>query len=107
VTFARVAELARCRAAQGLDEAQCFVWLGVGLATLERIEAGEVEPTEEVVQRIDRFLSFAGGTASLPASSRGLPFSRGLPGSLSAHGGDPEGGGAAATGPAAQFGARS
>jgi hypothetical protein len=56
-------ELSRCRAAAALDEEACLAWFGVGLATLERIEAGEVEPSEEIARRLDLFLTFKGGRA--------------------------------------------
>jgi transcriptional regulator with XRE-family HTH domain len=58
----RVGELARCRAFHGLSEADCLVWFGVGPATLERIESGEVEPSDELEQRIARFLSAVGSS---------------------------------------------
>jgi DNA-binding XRE family transcriptional regulator len=56
----RAAELARARAAVGLDEESC-AWFGVGRATIERIEAGEVEPGDELAARIDRFIQLCGG----------------------------------------------
>jgi transcriptional regulator with XRE-family HTH domain len=80
----RAGELARSRAFHGLSEEDCLVWFGVGRSTLERIEAGEVEPSEELEQRIHLFLnSIGGGRNPLPPTT-GLPFS---------HSGGPGGGG--------------
>lgn len=61
--MSRAAELARCRAWFHFDEDASLAWFGVGLATLERVEAGEVVPVPELEQRIDRFLQFVGGNA--------------------------------------------
>jgi transcriptional regulator with XRE-family HTH domain len=92
----RVAELARARAFRGLTEEDCEIWFGVGSATLERIEAGEVEPSDELDQRINRFLNVVGGG--------GFPFPPPTPGS-SLQRGEPTGAGAAvAPGPGANFG---
>lgn len=100
----RVAELSRCRAEAGLSEEDSLIWFGVGRATIERIEAGEVEPEPEILERIDRFLQFVGGTASMPATSCGLePLARSLPGPALTHGAGPHGGGAR-NGPAVNLG---
>lgn len=57
----RLTELCRSRAYFALSEENCIAWFGVGRATLERFEAGEVEPEPEVLERIDRYLQFCGG----------------------------------------------
>jgi transcriptional regulator with XRE-family HTH domain len=62
----RRGELARSRAFHGLTEEDCLVWFGVGMATLERIEAGEVEPGAELEARIARFLNVVGGGSAPP-----------------------------------------
>lgn len=59
--MSRAAELTRARAARHLSEEDCMVWFGVGRATLERVEAGEVEPSPELGDKIDRFLRVCGG----------------------------------------------
>jgi hypothetical protein len=61
----RLTELCRSRAYFALSEEDCIAWFGVGRATLERFEAGEVEPEPEVLERIDRYLQFCGGQFSL------------------------------------------
>lgn len=38
------------------DERQAQIYFGVGLATLDRIERGEIEPDEELAERIGRVL---------------------------------------------------
>lgn len=80
-----VAALARARVAMPLTEEACASWFGVGLATIERIEAGEVEPGEELAQRIDRFVAAGVGLSPSPAALPGVPF---------AHSGEPLGAGA-------------
>lgn len=62
--MSRAAELARSRASAGLDEDSCLAWFGVGRATLERIESGEVIPDQDLERRIDRFLQLRGGSRS-------------------------------------------
>lgn len=79
----RAADLARARAAVSLSEDSCLVWLGVGLATLERIESGEVEPSDDTAERIDRFLQLYGG-GFFPTSALRPPVT---------HSGGPPGGG--------------
>lgn len=64
--YGRGGELARCRASAWLDEAGCIAWFGVGRSTIDRIERGEVEPGDEVAQRIDRFLAVDGGRGDVP-----------------------------------------
>jgi hypothetical protein len=81
----RAAELARARAAAALSDEDALVWFGVGLATLERIEAGEIEPSAEVAHRIDLFLQTAGGGVTL--SQPDSPDRR-----LCTHSGGPGGG---------------
>jgi hypothetical protein len=95
MTHSRSAELARVRAASDLTDEDCQVWFGVGLATLERVEAGEIVPDDELEARIDRFLQFRGGGRS--------PSLAAAPGSLAGTRGDPTGGGGCDT-PAANFG---
>lgn len=89
----RTAELAAARAAANLSEEDCLIWLGVGLATIERVEAGEVEPGEELEGRIERFLQ----------NRCGGPLAAALPDRRLSHSGGPSGGGAAVTGAAASF----
>jgi hypothetical protein len=88
----RVGELLRTRAAFILDDDDCLAWFGVGRATLERIEAGEVEPEPEVMQRVDRFLRFCGGSHPFTGSPP-------LPPSVVTHAGGALAGGAS-NGPA-------
>lgn len=57
----RLADLSAFRAELRLDEEECRAWFGVGPATLERIESGEVEPAPDVAERIDRFIEICGG----------------------------------------------
>lgn len=59
-----IPELTRCRAFHGLSEDDCQIWFGVGIGTLERMEAGQVEPSHELEQRITRFLKAVGGGSS-------------------------------------------
>ena len=59
----RAARLAQARWLQPIDDEQAQILFGVGLATIERIEAGEVEPDGDVAARIDRFLATRGGNA--------------------------------------------
>jgi hypothetical protein len=69
VTPDRVAELARVRAAFPLSDNDALIWFGVSLAVIERIEAGEIIPGDEVGARIDRYLAIRGGaspSAALP-----------------------------------------
>lgn len=67
--MSRAAELARCRAACDLSALDCRIWFGVGLATIERVEAGEIVPGAELEQRIDRFLQVC-QRADLPLPPR-------------------------------------
>lgn len=70
----RGGELARYRAAMRLSEEDCQIWFGIGLATLERVEAGEVEPDPELEHRIDLFLRTAGcGVGLFPLSRAATP----------------------------------
>lgn len=85
--MSRAAELARARAFHGLTEEDCLVWFGVGIATLERLEAGEVEPSEELEARIARFLNVVGGGSPLSPSAHSRPSPT--------HGAGPTGGGPA------------
>lgn len=59
----RAAELARTRAGRELSEEDCFIWFGVSRAVLERIESGEIIPSDEVAAKIDRYLDTIGGRA--------------------------------------------
>jgi hypothetical protein len=86
----RAAELSRARAFHGLSETDCQIWFGVSLATMERLEAGEIEPSDELDERIQRFLTAHRGGAS--CSTPGAPL---------AHGGVPTGGGGTIRAPAA------
>jgi hypothetical protein len=90
----RAAELARSRASAGLSEEDCLIWFGVGRATLERVEAGEILPGAELEHRIDRFLQFCGGGPLFPAA----------PCPPLAHGVGPIGAGASGAGPGVLFG---
>lgn len=63
------------RAAQPLDEHESLIHFGVGLATIERVEAGEIEPSDELAARIDRFIEInRGGTP--PSAAPGRPGAR-------------------------------
>jgi hypothetical protein len=93
VTQSRAAELARARASQPLSEVDAQVWFGVGLAVIERIEAGQIIPSAEVEQRIDRFLAIRGGASPSAA----------LPGRPLAQADSPTGEGACDNGPLATF----
>lgn len=88
----RAAELSRARAFHGLSEDDCLIWFGVSLATMERLEAGEIEPSDELDERIQRFLLVHGGGASSAT-----------PGAPPAHGGVPTGGGSTIPAPAASL----
>jgi DNA-binding XRE family transcriptional regulator len=81
--MSRAAALARARAIQGMSEEDCLVWFGVGRATIERVEAGEIVPSLELADKIDRYLQVCGGSIRSAA----------LPGSPLEHGGDLTGAG--------------
>lgn len=68
----RAGELARARATRNLTDDDCLIWFGVGLATIERVEAGEIEPDAELAGKIDRFLAIGGGvSAAAPSKPTG------------------------------------
>lgn len=91
-----IPELTRSRAFHGLTDDDCQIWFGVGIGTLERIEAGEVEPSEELEARIQKFLRVVGGASN--------PFTPPSPGSLhAAFNGDLTGGAAGCPGRSASF----
>jgi hypothetical protein len=107
VTGSRAGDLARARAALTLSEDDALVWFGVGLAVLERIEAGQIIPSLEVEQRIDRFLALRGASAAhaySPDALRGGAPSAALPGRPLAQADGPTGEGACEIGPLATFG---
>jgi len=64
--FAHRAELAAWRSEVRPDALQCHLLFGVGPATLERIESGEVEPEADIAERIARHVS---GQRKLPGSA--------------------------------------
>lgn len=68
-----IPELTRCRAFHGLSEEDCQIWFGVGIGTLERMEAGQVEPSHELEQRIRRFLKAVGGREISPSFAHSRP----------------------------------
>lgn len=70
MTRLNIAALARWRAEAWPDEARCIALFGVGPATLQRIEAGEVEPGDDLAERIGRFLEQLPDPSS-PSSSLG------------------------------------
>jgi DNA-binding XRE family transcriptional regulator len=96
---ARLSELTRSRAFHGLSNEDCGIWFGVGIQTLERIEAGEVVPSEELEARIDRFLKTVGS-----GGFGGFPAVPPTPDGLGIH--SRPTGGAARTGRSANFGAK-
>lgn len=51
-----LSQLTAWRAEAQPDERQCLVLFGVSPETLQRIEAGEVEPADDIAERIGRFL---------------------------------------------------
>jgi hypothetical protein len=88
-------DLAFARAAEPLTDKDCRIHFGVGLATIERVEAGQIVPGEELAERIDRFVRARGGRSPSAA----------LPGCPTARAGGLTGGGGCDT-PAANFGDR-
>jgi DNA-binding XRE family transcriptional regulator len=92
----RSAELSRARAFTALSDEDCFIWLGIGLATLERIEAGEVVPSAETARRIERFLQTIGGRSAVGRG--GVPFLPANPAPPFTHCGGASGAGGAPAG---------
>jgi hypothetical protein len=64
--YPRLAELAAALAAAELDDGGYLIWFGVGPLTVERVQAGELEPSDELERRIDRFLALRASPPSQP-----------------------------------------
>lgn len=78
--YPRLAELAAALAATDLDDGNYLIWFGVGPLTIERVLAGELEPSDELERRLDRFLAIRGGVAPQhepPQHGRSLPVGGG------------------------------
>jgi hypothetical protein len=66
--YPRLAELAAALAAAELDDGNYLIWFGVGPLTIERVQAGELEPSDELERRIDRFLALRASPSPQPVA---------------------------------------
>lgn len=63
------ADLAHWRAGRALDDAACLVLFGVCGDTLQRIEAGDVDPEPELAERIGRVIAARAALGAMPPFS--------------------------------------